>query len=236
MVDQPEAGGIEAEKPSSIGAVFPRPISYLSHSLAGLLRAKLWLQIILAMLAGIGVGILIGPTTGAVDPRVAAVIGDWFAFPGLLFLALIQMIVIPLIFASIIRGLAASQDIEQLKQVGLRAAAYFVTTTFLAIIIGIVLANLIEPGRFIDSEAVRAAEATSSTDTKQAAPPVLPALEKLPEVLITLLPANPLSSMVHAEMLQVVVFAMVIGAALVMMPPQQSKPMLDLLGRCRRYA
>ncbi len=230
MVDSPETQGAEAERTSSIGAVFPRPISYLSHSLSGLLRAKLWLQIVVSMIAGIVVGVLIGPTTGAVDPRIAAVIGDWFAFPGLLFLALIQMIVIPLIFASIIRGLAASQDIEQLKQVGLRAAAYFITTTFIAILVGIALASLIEPGRFIDSEAVRAAEATAPANDKELAPPILPALEKLPEVLITLLPSNPLSSMVHAEMLQVVVFAMVFGAALLMMPPQQSKPMLDLLG------
>ena len=113
------------EKTTSIGSVFPRPISYLSQPLHALIRAKLWLQILVAMVAGILVGIVIGPTTGAVNPRVAAVIGDWFAFPGLLFLALIQMIVIPLIFASIIRGLAASQDLEQLKQVGLRAGAYF---------------------------------------------------------------------------------------------------------------
>lgn len=218
------------EKTTSIGSVFPRPISYLSHSMRALVRAKLWLQILIGMAAGIIVGIIIGPTTGAVDPRMAAIIGDWFAFPGLLFLALIQMIVIPLIFASIIRGLAASQDLEQLKSVGLRAGAYFITTTFIAIMIGILLATLIAPGKFIDPDTIRAAESSAAPVPGGAGPQVLPALEKLPEALVTLLPANPLSSMVHAEMLQVVVFAIVIGAALVMMPPQQSKPMLDLLG------
>ena len=53
---------------------------------------------------------------------------------------------------------------------------------------------------------------------------------ELPQKLIGLMPANPLSSMVESNMLQVVVFAMVVGVALVMMAPQQSKPMLDLLG------
>ena len=221
---------VSSGDPTSIGSVFPRPLSYLSQPLRSLIHAKLWLQILVAMGAGIGVGIIIGPTTGTVSPRTAAVIGDWFAFPGLLFLALVQMIVMPLIFASIIRGLAASQNLEQLKQVGLRAGAYFITTTFVAISVGILLASVISPGTFIDSDVVRSAGATSTPLPSEAAVPILPALEKLPEVLVSLLPANPLSSMVHAEMLQVVVFAMVIGAALVMMPPQQSKPMLDLLG------
>ncbi len=227
-----EAGptDISSEKQTTIGSVFPRPISYLSQPLQALIQAKLWLQILVAMAAGVGVGVLIGPTTGVVDPRVAAVIGDWFAFPGLLFLALIQMIVIPLIFASIIRGLAASQDLDQLKQVGLRAGAYFLTTTIVAITIGILLANIVQPGRFIDADVVRAVETATPPVSGSSGVPALPALSKLPDVLLSLLPSNPLSSMVHAEMLQVVVFAMVIGAALVMMPPQQAKPMLDLLG------
>lgn len=215
---------------TSIGAVYPRPILYLSDSLSALLHAKLWLKILVGMAAGVGVGILIGPTTGIVNPRTAALLGDWFAFPGLLFLALIQMIVIPLIFASIIRGLAASQDLEQLKQVGFRAGAYFLATTMVSILIGISIASLIQPGRFIDQDIIRAVDTGPSASVEGAAKPVLPAFERLPEILINLLPSNPLSSMVHAEMLQVVVFAMVIGAALVMMPPQQSKPMLDLLG------
>ncbi len=218
------------DKTTSIGVVYPRPISYLSDSLTALLHAKLWLQIMIGMTCGIVVGILIGPTVGIVDARTAAVIGDWFAFPGLLFLALIQMIVIPLIFASIIRGLAASQDLEQLKQVGLRAGAYFLTTTLAAILIGISIASVVQPGKFIDANVIRAVDTEPVQELDGGSQPLLPALEKLPEVLITLLPSNPLSSMVHAEMLQVVVFAMVFGAALVMMPPQQSKPMLDLLG------
>lgn len=218
------------ERSISVGSVFPRPISYLSDMLHALIQAKLWLQILIAMVSGIIVGIIIGPTFGLVDTRVASIISDWFAFPGLLFLSLIQMIVIPLVFASIIRGLAATQDLEQLKQVGLRAGAYFVTTTFVAIFIGISLATVVQPGKFIDTKLVQAVDAAPAPQTDSTTPTALPTIEKLPEVLITLLPSNPLSSMVHAEMLQVVIFAMVFGVALVMMPPQQSKPMLDLFG------
>lgn len=221
---------IANDETTSTGFVYPRPISYLSDSLIALVHAKLWLQILIGMTLGIAVGILIGPTVGMVDARTAAIIGDWFAFPGLLFLALIQMIVIPLIFSSIIRGLAASQDLEQLKKVGLRAGAYFLTTTATAILIGIGIASIIQPGKFIDVDVVRAVDTEPVPELDGASQPIVPAVEKLPEVLITLLPSNPLSSMVHGEMLQVVLFAMVIGAALVMMPPQKSKPMLDLLG------
>jgi len=230
MVSGPENAKNSPEKATSIGSVFPRPLSYLSGSLSALLRAKLWLQILIAMLTGIIAGLVVGPTTGLVDRHTAAIIADWFAFPGLLFLALIQMIVIPLIFASIIRGLASSQDLEQLKNVGLRAGAYFLTTTFAAITIGISLASVIQPGRFIDVQAVQAVEMSPASLPDSAAAQPLPTLQKLPEIIVTLLPSNPLSSMVHAEMLQVVIFAIVLGVALVMMAPAQSKPMLDLLG------
>lgn len=218
------------DKTSNLGSLYPRPLSYLSHSLHSLLRNRLWLQIMIAMVAGTAVGILIGPTVGAIDPRKAALIGDWFAFPGLLFLALIQMIVIPLIFASIIRGIAASQGLDQLRQVGFRAGGYFILTTIVAILIGMSLTVLIQPGSYIDESAVRALESSSAPVAEKPNGASLPAVEKLPEVLVGLLPANPLSSMVHAEMLQIVIFAIVFGVALVMLPTETAKPLLDLLG------
>jgi Na+/H+-dicarboxylate symporter len=58
----------------------------------------------------------------------------------------------------------------------------------------------------------------------------VPALAELPETVLTLLPANPLSAMVEGDMLRVVIFATMVGVALVMMAPAQAKPLLDLLG------
>ncbi|MDX1698928.1 MAG: dicarboxylate/amino acid:cation symporter, partial [Thiohalobacterales bacterium] len=194
-----------------------------------LVRGRLWLQVVIGMLAGITTGILIGPTTGWVDPVTAGTIADWLAFPGKLFLALIQMIVIPLVFASIIRGLAASEDLEQLRKLGTRVVLYFIVTTALAIIIGLTVALVIKPGTYIDSASLQVSLAAAPPSSDQTAPAGIN-LRELPQTIITLLPSNPLTSMVESNMLQVVIFAMVVGIALVMMAPMQAKPMLDLLG------
>lgn len=206
----------------------PRSLKYLSGYVQGLVRGRLWLKVLIGMVLGLITGILIGPTVGLVDPRVAATLSSWLALPGQLFLALIQMIVIPLVFASIIRGLAATESLEQLRSVGLRVVAYFVVTTVVAIVIGLFLTLLLKPGLLVDSQMVQATLGTPY-GTGRAAPAV-PALAELPEKVLTLLPANPLSSMVENDMLRVVIFAMVVGAALVMMAPVQSRPLLELLG------
>lgn len=206
-----------------------RSMKYLDHYLNLLIHGKLWLKVLVGMVLGITTGILLGPTLGWVDPNKAAVLGDWLAFPGKLFLALIQMIVIPLIFASIIRGIAATENLQQLRKMGLWVVLYFVVTTALAIIIGLGVAFLINPGSYIDSQVLQSSLAVTTTTIPDTAPTSLQ-INDIPQKIITLLPSNPLSSMVESNMLQVVIFAMVAGVALVTMAPVQSKPMLDLLG------
>lgn len=213
----------------SIGDLYPRSLKFLTTYLQSLVHGRLWLQVMIGMVLGITTGILIGPTVGLIDPATAALVGDWLAFPGKLFLALIQMIVIPLVFASIIRGLAATEDLEQLRKMGLRVVLYFIATTALAIIIGLIIALLIKPGTYIDSQALQATMAAAPPAAEQTTAQTIN-VKELPQKLVTLLPANPLNSMVESNMLQVVIFAMVVGVALVMMVPAQAKPMLDLLG------
>jgi len=213
----------------AIEYLYPRSLKYLTNYLQSMVRGRLWLQVLVGMILGITTGILMGPTVGWVNPGTAATVSDWLAFPGKLFLALIQMIVIPLVFASIIRGLAATEDLEQLRKMGLRVVLYFIATTAIAIIIGLVITTLIKPGTYIDSQALQTTFTAAPTTTQQPAVSEIN-INELPQKIITLLPSNPLSSMVESNMLQVVIFAMVIGVALVMMAPVQSKPMLDLLG------
>src|SRR5210317_516834 len=133
---------------SAIEELNPRSLKYLADYLQGLVKGRLWLQVLVGMLFGITIGILMGPTVGWLDPGTATIISDWLAFPGKLFLALIQMIVIPLVFASVIRGLAATEDIDQLRKLGLRVVVYFIVTTALAIIIGLTVASVIQPGKY----------------------------------------------------------------------------------------
>jgi Na+/H+-dicarboxylate symporter len=198
-------------------------------SLQGLVRGRLWLQVLVGMVLGLVTGIVIGPSVGWVAPPTASAVTAWLALPGHVFLALIQMIVIPLVFASIIRGLAATEDVSQLRSVGLRVVLFFVAATVVAIAIGLFLALLLKPGLLVDSQTVRASLGVAAA-TAGSQPPAIPGVGDLPQAVLMLLPVNPLSSMVKNEMLQVVIFAVMVGIALVAMAPAKARPLLDLLG------
>lgn len=213
---------------NTLKALTPPPMKYLSDYLKNLVSGKLWMKVIIGMILGLIIGALLGPSVGWVRPETAATISNWLALPGQLFLALIQMIVIPLVFASIILGLTATENIEQLRKMGLRVVLYFIATTTLAIVIGLWLALMIKPGSYVDASLVQAALGTAHKVTV-GGEVTMPGLSQLPQIVISVLPANPLNSMVESQMLQIVIFGMVVGIAIVMMVPAQAKPLLDLL-------
>jgi len=200
----------------------------LSNQLQGWVRGRLWLQVVLGMVLGLVTGILLSPTTGWVEAQSAKNIADWLALPGQLFLTLIQMIIIPLVVASIVRGLAASENLQQLRSTGIRVVLYFVVTTAVAVAIGIWVALQIEPGKYVDRSAIQASLAQAPA--APAATTGTAALANLPEKIITLVPRNPLDAMLTSNMLQIVVFALIFGVALVIMPVREARPLLDLLG------
>ncbi len=205
------------------------PLRRFSGSVQHLVETRLWAQVLLGMLLGVLTGIALGPSAGWVSPGVAGPIVSWIALPGILFLALVQMIVVALVFASVVRGLAASENPAQLRALGAGAVIFFVVTTAIATAIGLGLALFVAPGDFLDAQAVRAAmqgvEAVAAP-----APFEPPSLEQLPETIVGLLPQNPLASMAGGQMLQVILFAAVVGIALVNMAPEKSAPLFDLLG------
>lgn len=210
--------------------IHPKPIKGLSTKLLSLIEKQLWLKVIIAMVAGLAVGIVVGPSVGWVDANTSIIIGNWLALPGQLFLAIIQMIVIPLVFASIILGLASSENVDQLKKLGFIVTLYFVLTTAIAAGIGIGVTLLLSPG---DTLAESGTLFAPSKNTTQNSVPIeaatSPSLNELPGVMIKLLPGNPLTSMVEGQMLQIVIFALIFGVALVSMSPTQSKPLIELL-------
>ena len=209
--------------------LYPKPLRNLTSHLQGLTRGRLWLKILIAMLLGVGAGLFLGPSVGLVERQTAMVIGSWLALPGQIFLGLIQMIVVPLVFASVITGLASSEDMEHLTKMGSRLAIYFVSTTALAIVIGITVAFLMQPGIYIDGT-------TLETTMEDAAAP-MPAEEQVeaptmidaPDIIASILPDNPLSAMVEREMFQIVLLAIILGLALISTSPEYSRPLLDLL-------
>jgi len=207
------------------------PFDYLNRQLNRLMQGRLWIKVLTGMFLGIATGMLIGPTGGWLETATSTTLGNWLALPGQLFLTLIQMIVIPLIFASVVRGLSASESFEQLQRMGVGVVVYFIGTTVIAIIIGLAVASLIKPGDYVDSASLKSLipTGTSVEATATLSPGSPPSLSELPDKLVTIFPSNPLTSMVEGQMLQVVMFAMIMGVALVMMKPAQSKPLLDLM-------
>lgn len=207
----------------------PRSLRQLSGLLERLVEGRLWLKVLVALGLGLIVGMLLGPSAGLLEPGTSRVVGDWLAFPGRLFLASIQMIVIPLVFASIVRGLAANDDPDSLRRNGIRIVTFFVIATAVAAGIGIALAETIQPGRFVDAERISGLGAGIVTGVSGGGV-ASPGLADLPETIVRLLPGNPLGAMVEGQMLQVVIFAIVVGIALVSMAPATARPLIDVLG------
>jgi Na+/H+-dicarboxylate symporter len=206
--------------------IHPRNLKHLSDNLYGLVRSQLWAKVILGMVLGVGVGVLLGPTAGLVEPQTAETISAWLVFPGNIFLTIIQMIVVPLILASVVRGIAASGSMEQLRSTGLRLVAYFLCTTTVAIGIGIAAVSLVQPGTFVDNSEFRGASTSELEENLNDAVDIA----ELPSQVVSILPANPFSAAVEMNMLQIVLFSIILGLALVSLPTDQAKPLLQLLG------
>jgi len=210
----------------TISGIEPRSLRHMTQRLKGFIRARLWLQVLVAMVLGITTGILIGPSVGLIPADYVTPLTSWLALPGYLFLALIQMIVIPLVVASIILGMSSSESTAQLRSTGVRTGLFFLGTTVAAVVIGLVVASLIKPGLYIDTAGLGDL-ARPATQAAASAPAI--GMAELPTRIAEVIPANPLRAGLEQNMLQVVVFALLIGVALVSMPRTQARPLLELL-------
>ena len=205
----------------------PMQIARQRFKLRVWITSRLWAQVMAGMILGFGLGLLLSETTGLVPPDVAEVIGLWLALPGQIFLALIAMVLIPLIFASIVGGLSGAGSGEQLRSVGLRLAAFILMTTTLAATIGVALAQWLRPGEGLagfpvpdtgmvspDPAAESAQESTRTT---------------LPDMIVNILPANPTAAIVQGDMLAVVVLAVLVGISVTQVQRARVAPFLALM-------
>ena len=197
-----------------------------------LVKKKLWAQVLVSLFVGLLVGLALGPETGWVEKETAETITDWLSIPANLFLKIIQMIIVPLIFASIIRGLTSSGSIEQLQKLGFGAAVYFIITTAIALTIGITIATTIEPGNFIDSSLIRESFGIEEVEIIESAEL---SIHDIPQSIVGLVPSNPLSSFMSGEMLSIIIFALIMGVALITLPEKSSRPILDLLESIQHF-
>ena len=133
-------------------------LAFLVDRLQLLIRTHLWAQIVAAMVLGVATGLTLSPSGLALlSEPLASTVGAWLALPGHVFLAMIQMIVIPLVMSSVMLGIASSGSMAQLRRLGLFIAPYFAATTLIAVSIGISLVHWIEPGAYIDASLVEKA-------------------------------------------------------------------------------
>ena len=204
-----------------------RSATRLIDSISRLIRSRLWLQIIIGMGLGITTGLLLSPQGAAVVPEdLAPVVACWLALPGHVFIALIQMVVLPLVLSSVIMGITGNRDLATLKRLGSRIGPYFIATTVVAVLIGGLVATTIKPGLYVDARLVSEAVEGRVPPATAAEPEAGPTL--LPERIAAIIPSNPLSSALNQGMLQMVVLAILIGVALMCIPRDRARPLLEL--------
>lgn len=204
---------------------FSNPLKNISDQFEKMINGRLWLKVLLALALGVLAGILLGPDLDLVSADSVKTITSWLALPGQIFLGAIQMIVVPLVVASIVLGLAANNNPDAMKKNGLIAILFIFLSTAIAAAIGIFLALNIQPGHFVDASSLIE---SGVGQTANIVAKGFPDAAELPSKVSGLIPKNPLASMATGEMLQVILFSAVLGAALLSIPAQQSKPLFDL--------
>src|SRR6267142_2814441 len=197
------------------------------------------------ILIGLAVGVIAGVTVnyafGGDHPRVVWVIDNITQPIGQLFLRLLLMIVVPLVFSSLVVGVAGIGDIRKLGRVGLKSFGYCLVVSAISVVIGLTLANSIKPGKRIDPATKAALEeryrTQASKELDDAAKKKAAITSPLMQVVETITPSNPLASIAGVpmkpgdspgtpNMLHLMFFALVIGIAITLIPVKETAPLL----------
>lgn len=129
---------------------------------------------------------------------------------GDLFLKLIQMIVIPMVFLSIISGIASIGDIGKLRRLGTRVLGFYIVTTVLSAVIGLIVAHIMQPGANFPTNQI-----INTGEPIKAAEPMT-----VSQTILSMIPTNPLEALATGNLIQVIVFAVFIGIAITILGSQ----------------
>ncbi len=207
-------------------SIRPR-LGELTDDVRGLLRSRMWLRVLIGGAVGVGLGLVLSPEgVGVLDPSEVEEVGGYMALPGDIFLALLEMIVVPLVVSSIVLGVSSAGDPAVLRRVGSRTLAYFVSTTAIAISIGFAVALLIRPGDRLDPNVaarmqVLAGDAAAVGD--QGEP------DGVADRIVSLVPSDPLGAALDQNLLQLVVFAILVGVAILAIERRHADPVLAIV-------
>lgn len=119
------------------------------------------------------------------------------------FIRLMQMLVVPLVFCSLVCGSMAIGDTKSLGKVGIKTIGFYIATTALAVIIALTTASVINPGIGLDMDAIQVAEVSNSASSTS-----------IVDTLLNIIPKNPIGAMANGDMLPIIVFALFVGVML----------------------
>lgn len=186
----------------------------------------LYLKILLGMIAGIIAGIIALTINGG-DSFVTSWLKPW----GQIFIKLLQLIAVPLVFVSLVKGVTGLQDISRFSKIGLRTMIIYLFTTVFAIAVGLVLVSVIRPGSVFDSSKVVdmqqgyfdvVAEKKLAAEQEQNRGPLAFLDEIIPDNIVSAAGNN-------RKMLQVIFFAILFGLAVLAIPRSKAEPVLKVV-------
>ncbi|MEM6697864.1 MAG: dicarboxylate/amino acid:cation symporter [Bacteroidota bacterium] len=178
--------------------------------------------------------ILIGMVLGVIFGLIANMMGwkefvmDWIKPFGDIFIRLLKMIAIPIIIASLIKGVSDLKDISKFSKIGGRTIVIYIATTIIAITIGLTLVNIIQPGEGIsqvtidalmeDSDGGKVANTIENASAQKNASPLQPLVDIVPDNVIKAFGDN-------GSMLKVIFFSILFGICLLLIDPKKAEPM-----------
>ena len=182
------------------------------------MKLSLTARIFLGMLAGVGVGLalMLGQVPqDSVVPQLVKLAGD-------LFLNLLKMVIVPLILASMVCGVTSTGSAQNLGRIGKQTFGFYLMTVLIAVTIGLILVNVLQPGA-----PLRQQTAASVAHEGDAAGAVQKATERpTPYDLVRrLVPENPVRAMADMDVLGIIVFALLLGVALLSLGPTRAEPL-----------
>jgi dicarboxylate/amino acid:cation (Na+ or H+) symporter, DAACS family len=190
---------------------------------------KLHTKILLGLAVGIVLGVATNLTVGADHPVIEG-INFYIAGPlGQVFLRMLFMVVMPLVFASISLGVAGLGDIRRVGRVGGKAVAYFFVSTALAATLGLIVVNTTRPWERVTPETRTALMDRFKGDASSRVEAAATTAKFGPDTFVNIVPRNPIDAAAKTDMLGVIFFGLMFGAALTLIPTERAKPMLDWL-------
>ncbi len=186
------------------------------------------------VLIGLGAGAAVGSIVNALTSGNESLIAQrkWFvenitqAF-GKIFINLLFMGIIPLVFASVTLGVARLGGMGNVGRIGFKTITYFIITTACAAAIGLTLVNLVQPGKYLSEEKQAELDKEYSQTAKDAVNKKSDL--KIPGLVNSIVPANPLKSATEKEMLAIIFTAIIVGIALTRIESKHSQPLITFL-------